>query len=152
MELARPESCNDTGKWNGCRLQHSHRWQNRDVAFLMHHALSKRRRWRKGVDIVQNKVCIWLCFCTAEKERLFHLQRDFTSIVMRLDQCWNQTSLQGIRSSDSMAVETTFCFTLIICHMKHGWRLKLKEPTSFCTLIYLFYPFLLSLCHWNNPL
>lgn len=72
---------------NKMDVQHTHRWQNRDVAFLMDSALLKKKRRREGSDIVENKVCIWLCRFTAETGRLLRLQRDFTSIVMRLDQC-----------------------------------------------------------------
>lgn len=39
-------------------VQHTHRWQNRDVAFLMDSALLKEKRRREGSDIVENKVCI----------------------------------------------------------------------------------------------
>lgn len=43
---------------NEMDVQHTHRWQNRDVAFLMDSALLKRKRRREGSDIVENKVCI----------------------------------------------------------------------------------------------
>lgn len=43
---------------NEMDVQHIHRWQNRDVAFLMDSALLKRKRRREGSDIVENKVCI----------------------------------------------------------------------------------------------
>lgn len=39
-------------------VQHTQRWQNRDVAFLMDSALLKKERRREGSDIVENKVCI----------------------------------------------------------------------------------------------
>lgn len=43
---------------NKMDVQHAHRWQNRDVAFLMDSALLKKKRGREGSDIVENKVCI----------------------------------------------------------------------------------------------
>lgn len=43
---------------NEMDVQHTHRWQNRDVAFLMDSALLKKKRRREGSDIVENKVCI----------------------------------------------------------------------------------------------
>lgn len=39
-------------------VQHTHRWQNRDVAFLMDSALLKKKRRREGSGIVENKVSI----------------------------------------------------------------------------------------------
>lgn len=43
---------------NEMDVQHTHRWQNRDVAFLMDSALLKKKRRREGSDIVENKVSI----------------------------------------------------------------------------------------------
>ena len=84
---------------NKMDVQHTHRWQNRDVAFLMDFCpFEKKSGRREGGDIVENKVCIWLCRFLAETGRILRLQWDFTSIVISLDQCWNQTSPRGIKS------------------------------------------------------
>lgn len=120
---------------NEMDVQHTHRWQNRDVAFLMDSALLKKKRRREGSDIVENKVCIWLCRCTAETGRLLHLQRDIL--------LWNWINAR-IRAKMQWQLRWLFLLVWQTTDWKKGWRLKLKEAkTATFPLSKLFLPFFL---------
>lgn len=149
---------------NEMDVQHTHRWQNRDVFFLMDSALLKKKereeRRREGSDIVENKVCIWLCWRIVETGCLLHLQRDillwdWINARIRLLPMVSRAKMQWQLGWLFLLVWQTAEWKKVEGRRQKKLKLQHSHSLSYSVLSFSFLSrslYCLAFCHWNNPL
>ena len=67
-------------------VQHTPGWQNRDVAFLMDHALLKRKGGGRVVILWKTRF-VFDCVGAQQRQNVYFTYKGISPIVMGVDQC-----------------------------------------------------------------